>query len=68
MKAIVVTFFRELFHKLAREEVEAGLSDSDEEIPSFGDSLSGYEDVSYNCFVLFVAVETLLNFLNFFRL
>lgn len=47
----LVNFCRNLFQKLAREEVEAGLSDSDEEIPSFGDSLSGYDDVRNKFFV-----------------
>lgn len=41
---------REVFSKLTAEEVEAGWSEENEEdIPSFGDSQSLYDDVSTNC-------------------
>jgi len=36
---------RKLFEKITAEEVEAGLEDVDEEIPSFGDSLASYDEV-----------------------
>ncbi|CAG7834323.1 unnamed protein product, partial [Allacma fusca] len=39
------TIYRGLFEKLSAEEYDAGIEDSDEEIPNFGDSLSSYDDV-----------------------
>jgi len=42
-----IIYFRDLFAKLAAEEVEAGWSEEHEEdIPSFGDSQSLFDDVS----------------------
>lgn len=53
------TIYRNVFEKLAAEDAEfAKDSDSDEEIPSFGDSQSSYEDVVHNFYAYWQSYST----------
>lgn len=53
------TIYRNVFEKLAAEDVEFAKDDeSDEEIPSFGDSQSSYENVVHNFYAYWQSYST----------